>query len=88
MRRTVRGGRVTGPLFRLGYITACCAFVYGLVLLADHAGIPIAIIVGVVGAVLALVLTEEWTPAASGERPRRARAPLPRRRTRPYTDGE
>lgn len=79
-----------GALFRLGFVAACCAFVYGLILLAGHESVAVAVIVGVVGVVVAVVLSEDWSdrpPAAPGRRPGRARAPWPWKRTGPY-EGE
>jgi xanthosine utilization system XapX-like protein len=58
---------VIGAFFRLGFTTACCAFVFALAEVAIHTTVAVAVIVGVVGVLVALVLSEEWSDRAGGK---------------------
>jgi uncharacterized membrane protein AbrB (regulator of aidB expression) len=84
---------MTGAFFRLAFITCCASLVFGLVMLAAWQGVPVALIVGVLGVICAVVLSEDWQLPADdpanprGEQRARAGSHRPWRRTGPY-EGE
>jgi hypothetical protein len=59
------------PFLRLAFIALCTAYLTGMVLLAQWLGWPVAMLVGVTGVFLAVVVAQDWTPAPPEQSPER-----------------
>lgn len=76
-----------GAAFRFGLIVVCSGFVLGLVEVAERWSVAVAVVVGVVGVTLAVLLAEDWVDRRPAAPAKDSRQQAHRRRgTRPFED--